>query len=177
MSRRSAEPAPPSFRSGSHGAPENERASPWTILAYVGAVVAVSVIGSVATQSAVDTWYAELDRPWFTPPRWVFGPVWTVLYALIALSAFLTHRARRPAGPQLWLWWGQLALNLAWTLVFFGLRAPLGGFIVIVALLAAIIALTVWVWPVRKVAALLLVPYAIWVAYALALNLGILLSN
>jgi translocator protein len=149
----------------------------WPIALYLAAVAAVSVIGSFATQSSVDTWYRDLDKPWFTPPNWVFGPVWTAIYLLIAVSAFLTHRARRPAGPQLALWWVQLGLNLGWSLVFFGLESPIGGLVVIVPLLAAIVALIASVWPVRRIAALLLVPYALWVSYAAALNLAIALSN
>lgn len=149
----------------------------WPIVLYVVAVAAVSIIGSTATSSSVDSWYAELDTPWFTPPSWVFGPVWTAIYLLIALSAFLTHRASRPAGPQLGLWWGQLALNLSWSLVFFGLQSPFGGLAVIVPLLMCILVLIRVVWPVQRVAALLLIPYAAWVAYATALNAAIASAN
>lgn len=149
----------------------------WPIVLYLGAVAAVAFLGSLATQSAVDTWYGELDKPWFTPPRWVFGPVWTVLYVMIAVSAFLTHRARREAGGALAVWWVQLGLNLAWSLVFFGLRAPVAGLVVILALLASIVVLIRSVWPVSRPAAWLLVPYALWVTYATALNIGIVAAG
>jgi len=155
-----------------------DRSRPWwPILLYLAAVVAVAGLGSLATQSAVDTWYGELDKPWFTPPRWVFGPVWSVLYLMIAVAAFLTHRARRDAAAPLAVWWVQLALNLAWSLVFFGLRAPVAGLVVIVALLAAIVVLIRTVWPVSRAAAWLLVPYLLWVSYATALNIGIVAAG
>lgn len=149
----------------------------WPIVLYLAAVVAVAGLGSMATQSAVDTWYGELDKPWFTPPRWVFGPVWSVLYLMIAVSAFLTHRARREATAPLAVWWVQLGLNLAWSLVFFGLRAPVAGLVVILALLASIVVLIRAVWPVSRPASWLLVPYVLWVGYATALNIGIVAAG
>ena len=164
---------------GHFGAPvrEGSERPRWPILLYLAAVAAVAILGSLATQSAVDTWYSELDTPWFTPPRWVFGPVWTVLYVLIAVSAFLTHRARGEAGAALAVWWVQLGLNLAWTLVFFGLRAPVAGLVVILAQLASIVVLMRAAWPLSRTAALLLVPYLLWVGYATALNIGIVAGN
>src|SRR4051812_11602596 len=79
--------------------------------AFAAATVVVAVLGSLATAGNVDGWYADADKPWFTPPNWLFGPVWTALYAAMAIAAWLVWREGGPTG----IWWTQLALNLAWT--------------------------------------------------------------
>src|SRR4051812_49596581 len=145
-----------------------------SVTALATSVVAVSVaagVGGAGTAAGVRTWYPSLDRPSWRPPDEVFGPVWTVLYAGNAVSAWLVWRAN-PQGsrPALVLYGAQLALNAAWPLLFFGLRRP-GLALVEIALLWVAIVATVAAFARRhRVAALLLLPYLAWVTFALALN-------
>ena len=146
------------------------------------AVLVAEIAGSApafVTAGATGTWYADLARPAFTPPDWVFGPVWTLLFALMGTAAYLVFRDGR--GRQRWsallLFGGQFALNIAWTLVFFGLQSPVGGLLVIVVLWAAIVATIGAFHRVRPAAAWLLVPYLGWVSVAAVLNLGIVRLN
>jgi tryptophan-rich sensory protein len=137
----------------------------------------VGVLGALATAPAIETWYATIAKPGFTPPSWVFGPVWTLLYFLIGVAAFLVWRQRndrpRAATVALDAFAVQLALNGVWSPAFFGLRSPALGLIVIVPLLLAVLATTGLFARVSQRAALLLLPYAAWVAYASALNAAI----
>jgi tryptophan-rich sensory protein len=136
-------------------------------------VIAASGLGGLVTRAAVPVWYAGLARPAFNPPNWVFGPVWTVLFAMIALSAYriLSLAPGMPGRREaLWAYALQLALNTAWSFAFFGLQSTLAGLVVIVPLLAAILLTIRLFWPLDRVAAWLLVPYAAWVSYATVLN-------
>lgn len=140
---------------------------------FLAAAAAVAVLGSLATIGNVDGWYADADKPGFTPPNWLFGPVWTVLYVLMALAAWLVWRRGGPTAT----WWVQLGLNLAWTPVFFGLEQLWLGFVVIVALDVAVLVTLVVFAGFSRVAAWLFVPYLAWTLFATALNLGIAVLN
>jgi len=139
-------------------------------------VIAAAALGNLITAPNIPAWYAALNKPGFTPPNWLFGPVWTALYAGMAYAAFRvlslpqSTEGRRGA---LILFFAQLALNAAWSWAFFGLRSPLAGLVVILPLLALILATIRAFAPLDRVAGLLLVPYAAWVAYATALNIAI----
>ena len=122
-------------------------------------------------------WYASLAKPAWTPPTWVFGPAWTILYAMMAVAAWRLWR-RLGARPResrraLVLFAVQLALNLSWTPVFFGMQRPDLALVVILVLWAAIAATIVAAWKACKTAAALLVPYLAWVTFATALNAAI----
>jgi tryptophan-rich sensory protein len=114
-------------------------------------------------------WYAGLAKPAFNSPAWVFGPVWTVLYALIAVAGWRTFERDR-AGWPMKLWWIQLALNFLWTPVFFGAHQIGLALVVILVMLAAILGFIATAWRLDRVAAWLFVPYAAWVAFASILN-------
>ena len=122
-------------------------------------------------------WYASLAKPDWTPPSWVFGPAWTILYAMMALAAWRLWRrlGARPleARRALVLFAVQLALNLAWTPVFFGMQRPDLALVVILLLWVAIAATIVAAWQACKTAAALLMPYLAWVTFATALNMAI----
>ena len=143
------------------------------LLALLGACAAVAVLGSLATRDSVQGWYSDADKPWFTPPDAVFGPVWTVLYVAMAVSAWLAWRRGASTG----IWWVQLALNLAWTWIFFQGHAPTAAGIEIIVLLATIVGLIRLVWPHNRAAAAMLVPYAAWVTFATALTWTIAAKN
>lgn len=121
------------------------------------------------------SWYAQLDKPPWNPPGWLFGPVWTGLYLLIGTSAWLLWRRRsfRNAPGAFAVFFVQHALNAAWTPVFFGAERPGAAFVVIVAMWCAIVATVVAFARHHKVAAGLLVPYLLWVSFAAVLNLRI----
>jgi translocator protein len=134
-------------------------------------------LGGFIAASSIGSWYAALDRPPGTPPNAVFGPVWTVLYAMMGIAfALVWHRA--PAGPvkrrALAVFFIQLGLNLAWTPVFFGAHQLAAALAVIVLLILAIVVTIVRFRPLDKLAAALLVPYLLWVCYATYLNAGFL---
>ena len=145
----------------------------------------VAALGTVATFQNVDGWYADADKAFWTPPNVVFGPVWTVLYTLMSVAAWLVWR--RPGSPErrraLGVYIAQLVLNAVWTTVFFGLY-PLIGAPALWGALAIILALDVMVlitmlrfWPVSRVAAVLLIPYWAWVLYATTLNAALAVLN
>lgn len=150
-----------------------QRGSAATLATLVAAVVAVAVLGSLATSGNVDGWYADADKPGFTPPNWLFAPVWTVLYAAMALAAWLVWRQGGPTG----IWWVQLALNLAWTPVFFALELTWVALAVIVLLDVAILLMVVVFSGFSRAAAVLMVPYLAWSLFATALNLGVAVLN
>lgn len=146
-----------------------------TFLPFAAAVAAVAVLGGLAASSSSQT-YRALDLPPFAPPSWLFGPVWTVLYVMIAVAGWLAWRA--DAGPRaLGLWVGQLLLNLAWTPLFFAADRYVLALVDIVVLLLAVLATIVVFRRPSPVAAWLLVPYAAWVAFATALNAAIVVLN
>ncbi len=121
-------------------------------------------------------WYAGLAKPSFNPPNWLFGPVWTCLYVLIAIAGSRTFR-RDPRGVAMKAWWVQLALNFAWPVAFFAAHAISAALAVIVALEAAIIVFMVASRRSDPLAAWMFAPYAAWVGFATALNGAILALN
>jgi tryptophan-rich sensory protein len=138
-----------------------------------------AAVGGALTASGVRDWYPTLNKPWWTPPDWVFGPVWTALYLMMAVAAWLVwRRAGWPGGrTALVLFAVQLVLNAAWSGLFFALRDPGAAFAEVVVLWAAIAATLVAFGRVSRVAAGLLVPYLLWVTYATALNGAIWVMN
>jgi benzodiazapine receptor len=133
-------------------------------------------IGSIFTRPAISTWYAELQKPRFTPPDYVFGPVWISLYILMGIAAFLIWRKgfhHRVVKRALAIFGVQLVLNALWSFLFFGLRSPLAGLIGIFILGVAIILTVRSFLMVSRPAGLLLSPYFLWVSFATGLNLSI----
>ncbi len=120
-------------------------------------------------------WYAALAKPWWNPPNWIFGPVWTVLYVLMAVAAWLVWRQAgfAGAGAALGLFLVQLALNALWSYLFFGLHRIDWALADILALWAAILAVLVLFWRVQAAAGTLLLPYLAWVSFATVLNFAL----
>ncbi len=150
------------------------------LLISVAACQLVGVIGSFFTRPAIPGWYAGLNKPSFTPPGWLFGPAWITLYLLMGIAAYLVWNrgaARQGVRTALAVFLVQLLLNAAWSPVFFGLRSPLAGAIIIVLLWLAIAATIFLFWKISRCAALLLLPYLLWVTYASALNISIYFLN
>jgi tryptophan-rich sensory protein len=136
-------------------------------------VFIVALIGSIfTTKSSQSTWY-ESVKPSIAPPNWVFGPVWTVLFILIALSmyyAWTTAIGRKEKEYLVMLFGINLALNVLWSVFYFGMQNPLLAFVDIVLLVVSIILLIAYTGRIRKSAAWLLVPYLVWVLFAAMLN-------
>ena len=145
------------------------------LVVLVGLCLAVGALGGWVTADSVKTWYTTINKPSFTPPNWVFGPVWTGLYVLMGVAAWRVWCKARPDQLRvpLALFAVQLALNLAWSVVFFGAHRIGGAVVVIVGLEAAILATMVAFRRIDGLAALLLVPYALWVVFAAALNIAV----
>jgi tryptophan-rich sensory protein len=138
------------------------------------------IIGSVFTAPAIGGWYAGIIKPTWNPPAWVFGPVWTTLFMLMGIAAFLVWRKgleRREVKIALGVFVGQLVLNTLWSIIFFGLHSPGGALIEIAFLWLAILATIIVFAKVSKPAAWLLVPYIAWVSFAGYLNYSIWMLN
>ncbi len=134
-----------------------------------------AVVGSLFTYPHVDSWYASLQKPSWTPPNWLFGPVWSLLYLLMALAAWhlwLTCGLRSAAGP-LALFALQLVLNMAWSALFFAMRSPGIALVEIVFLWLAILLTVIAFWKRTALSGVLLAPYLAWVSFAVILNLAI----
>jgi translocator protein len=144
------------------------------LLVYAAFIIGVVVIGGgIGFITLPGEWYVGLAKPWFTPPNWLFGPMWTTLYVLIGW-----------AGARKWLyggaarlWWVQMALNFLWSPVFFGAQQPFAALLVIVAMWAVIAAFILREWRGDRLSALLFLPYLAWVSLATALNAAIVVLN
>ena len=135
--------------------------------------LAIGFLSSIATQSSVNDWYLTLNKPSFTPPNYLFAPVWTAVYIMMGVAAGIVWSKGYHhiwVKTALYHFVFQLLLNALWSIVFFGLKNPLGGMIVILALLTMINLTIKWFRVISKPAAYLLVPYVLWVAFASALN-------
>ncbi|HSH00487.1 MAG TPA: TspO/MBR family protein [candidate division Zixibacteria bacterium] len=155
------------------------RQSVLVLIGFVAIAVAAELIASWLTAQSVGGWYTTIRKPSWTPPGWVFGPVWTVLYLSIGVSAGLVWLTGPSKGRRTALiWWSvQLLLNVIWSGLFFTMQNPALAFVEIVLLGLAIIATIVAFMRVRRAAGLLLVPYLLWVLFATALNFSIYRLN
>jgi benzodiazapine receptor len=136
-------------------------------------------IGSVFTIQSIPDWYAFLDKPFFSPPNWVFGPVWTALYALMGISAYIVYEkaGKAKAAGALSMFGIQLGFNTLWSLLFFGLRSPFLGLVCIVALWLSIAVMISRFHAISKIAGYLMVPYILWVSFAGVLNFFVWMMN
>ena len=138
------------------------------------------VIGSLFTTPAISTWYATIQKPWFTPPNWLFGPVWITLFTLMGISLYLVWNKglkNKEARLSLFMFFVQLVLNSFWSILFFGLKTPFYAFIEIIILWVAI-AITIFkFYKISKYAGLILIPYIAWVSIALTLNMYVWILN
>lgn len=148
----------------------------WGALAlFIVVCLGVGGLGAIATTPEIDGWYRTLNKPTWNPPSVVFGPVWTTLYIMMAVAAWLVWRTRgfRGAAVALSLFGVQLALNAAWSWIFFGLHQPGWAAVEIVILWLAIVATTIAFFKVRATAGWLMIPYIAWVSFAAFLNFTI----
>jgi benzodiazapine receptor len=135
-------------------------------------ILASMSAGLIGSQFQPGEWYTLLEKPSWNPPGWIFAPVWTLLYILMGIAAWMVWKERGFTLP-VYLFIGQLALNALWSYLFFGAHRPDLAFFEIVLLFFSILATTVLFWKVRASAGALLVPYLLWVSFASILNLTI----
>lgn len=141
----------------------------WTFLIFVVLVIAMASSGAVFRPG---DWYEALRKPTWTPPNWVFGPVWSILYIMIAVAGWLTWRAQ-PDSVAMWIWGAQLVLNGAWSWLFFGRRRMDLAFGEVCLMWLSIAAFIVAAYPVSVMASLLFMPYLLWVTIAATLNFSV----
>jgi tryptophan-rich sensory protein len=174
----------PGTRSGLAAAHRGTGTQVAGLAAFLAASALVAWLGTLATVNNVNGWYVSADKAPWTPPNWVFGPIWTALYIAMAVAAWLVwRRGKGITGRPLKLYWAQLALNLAWTPLFFGLYPVLGSLALWLALgvivaLAIALAFTVMNFgPISPAAGILLLPYLSWVIFAGTLNIWAAINN
>lgn len=158
----------------------------WFSMKMVRLIVAVLVaqsaglIGSLFTTPAIPTWYAHLEKPAFTPPGWIFGPVWVMLYTFMGIASFLVWQKRQAnpvADKALVVYTVHLIMNALWSVLFFGLKSPGSAFVEIVILWFMILAVIKLFHRVDWRAAYLMMPYVLWVSFAAVLNFAIWRMN
>lgn len=140
------------------------------LVGFFAAVAAVAAVGALSASRAAST-YAALHGPVWAPPAWLFGPVWSALYACIAVAGWLAWRAGPDVAPgAMGVYWSQLVLNAAWSPLFFALQWRGAALVCIVALDVAVVATVVLFWRRRRWAGVLMAPYLLWILFATALN-------
>lgn len=146
------------------------------IIISIGFCLVAGFIGSIATQSTVTTWYTTIAKPSFNPPNWLFAPVWTTLYVLMGIATGLVWNKgvyHKWVKTALYHFGFQLLLNMAWSLVFFGLKEIFGALLIVLSLFVLLLFTFKWFKVVNKTAAYLLIPYIFWVGFASILNFSI----
>ncbi len=154
--------------------------NPPTMITFILLCEMAGLIGSIFTMPAIGTWYADLNKPSFSPPNWIFGPVWTILYALMGISAYLVFSKgwkNKKIKNAVNMFSLQLILNVLWSVIFFGAKNPFLALVEITILWAAIFVTIKKFNEISKTAGNLLVPYLAWTSFAAILNLSIVLMN
>jgi benzodiazapine receptor len=160
--------------------PDRRGSTWWMPIVFILGCELVGVLGAVTTEAGTSTWYLGLNKPAFQPPGWVFGPMWTLLYAMMGVAAWrvwFLGRVGRERRTALWLFGAQLALNAAWSPVFFGAHWVGTALVIIVLLWIALAATIVAFRRVDRRAMWLLLPYLAWITFATILNAAILQLN
>ncbi len=152
------------------------------IFIFIIACEIVGAIGSIFTIPNIPIWYASLVKPFFSPPNWVFGPVWTLLFLLMGIALYIIWeiKEKKLLEKRFYAlsWFKiQFAFNVIWSYLFFGLRNPFYGFIGIIFLWCSIVLTIIYFYKINKKAAYLLVPYLVWVSFATILNYSIMMLN
>ena len=146
----------------------------------IGVCQLAGFVGSLFTTPSIPTWYASLQKPSFNPPNWIFSPVWTTLFVLMGISAFIVWNKgldRKGVKAALLLFIIQLVLNMLWSYLFFTLHSPLYAFVEIIILWLAILLTMLKFFPISRAAGYLLLPYMLWVSFAAVLNFTIFRLN
>lgn len=152
----------------------------WPLVISLAITLSIGIVAAIFTEPQVRGWYVHLNKPTFNPPNWLFGPTWTVLYIMIAVSAYRVWLGRSKAVAYIYArrtYIFQLLFNFSWSIVFFGMHQVFAALIVIAVLWVSIIVLIYLFSRIDKIAAWLLVPYLLWVSFASLLNFSIYVLN
>ena len=149
-----------------------KRANRRPLLAFILVTLVVGALGSIVTEPNIAKWYAGLLHPSFAPPNWLFAPVWTTLYILMAAAAWRAWRVTGLNSPAILAYGVQLALNLAWSFIFFGLHQISAALAEIGVLVLAILATMILFWRADRLAGIMMFPYLAWTCFASALTYG-----
>jgi len=152
----------------------------FSLLLSIAICQAAGLIGSFFTAPAIPTWYATLQKPSFSPPNWLFAPVWISLYALMGIALFLIWQKgwqKKSVKQALTIFGFQLGLNSLWSIIFFGFQSPFWALVEIIILWGLILLTIIKFKPLSKTASLLLVPYLLWTTFATILNFAIARLN
>lgn len=147
---------------------------------FVLACLLVGGISGFLTSGEVNNWYPNLNKPLWNPPNWLFGPVWTILYVLMGIAAFLVYREgfeKREVKFALGIFSIQLALNFFWSIIFFSYKNLFASFVEIIILWVAILATIISFYPISRSAAFIMLPYLLWVTFATLLNYSLWILN
>jgi len=150
------------------------------LILFIVITLVVGSLGSITTDSSVDSWYNELIKPALAPPNWVFAPVWTTLFVLMAVAAFLVWNQdwkKKEVRMGINLYFVQLGLNFLWSFLFFGLKNPLAAFVEIIILWVFILLTMIWFNKSSRMAMWLFLPYIVWVSFSAILNFSFWLLN
>lgn len=154
------------------------RKNQWLVLAgFILLCVTTGMIGGLVTAPSIENWYRTIAKPDWTPPNWLFGPVWTVLFIMMGVAAWLVWKTRDRIAPAMMLFGVQLALNLGWSLLFFGARSPGLALIEVVLLWGSVLLTMLAFFGRQRTAGWLFVPYLAWVSFAAILNFAIWSMN
>jgi len=156
--------------------PRSRAAQAWGLLGWLLAAFAAGAVGAIASVDAA-SFYAQLQKPSWAPPAAVFGPVWSTLYVLMGIAAWLVWRTSRPTGAALGVFAAQLVANALWSWLFFAWHRGALAAIEVLVLLALIVATVVAFWRCSRLAAALMIPYLLWVAFASALTWAVWRGN
>ncbi len=144
-----------------------------TALGFILVSQLAGIIGAFFTSSAISSWYVTLNKPAFNPPGWLFGPVWVILYTLMGIEAYLVWQRWGESNLAKWaviLFLVHLAFNALWSILFFGLKNPMFAFFEIIFLLIMIVSVSIMFLQIDKRAFFMMLPYIIWVSFAMVLN-------
>lgn len=152
------------------------------ILRFVISVAIPLLVGGISsffTMDSINTWYLFLEKPFFNPPNWIFGPVWTFLYILMGVSFFLVWEKTENFfhHKSFYIYVSQLVLNFFWSIIFFGLKSPFWAFVIIVMLWLTLLWNIIEFRKIDTLAGNILIPYLFWVSFASILNLSIIILN
>jgi len=147
------------------------------LIGFLALALGVGIFAALVTEPNVVSWYPTLAKPSFNPPNWVFAPVWTTLYVLMAIAGWRVWRITDFGATPMLYWVMQLALNFAWSFIFFGAHQIFAALIEIAMLWIAVLVTTIAFFRVDRIAGALFVPYLLWVSFAAALNAAIYQLN
>ena len=148
-----------------------------TFILFLSTTFVASLIGSLSTINYKEPWYSSLNKPVFSPPEWVFGPVWTILYLMMTLAIWFYWHSKNREMNTIYIYFIHLVFNATWSITFFAFHNMILALVVLVILIALIINLILRFRRVKMISAYLMIPYLLWCCFALMLNVRLIMIN